>query len=106
MKVPFVLIEAHPDNKRPFASHEFGSVNEHEMDEFFLQSICDFILDRKDINDFKTVEDVSKFWLDFYSKSYMNMCPWSAYVFINGEWRDVTPDNNLLFQYIEKLQDN
>jgi hypothetical protein len=101
MKVPFVIIEAHPDYKRPFASHEFGSINEDEIENFFLQAICDFILDRKDKTAFKTAEDVSKFWLDFYNDSYMDMCPWSAYVFIDSEWRNVTPDDKLVFEYIE-----
>ena len=102
--IPYVISEAHPDYKTPSLEQEFGLVNEEEIQTCFLDRICNFILDRTDEDDIKCQYDVEKFFDNFYDEYYMRNSPWEAVVFINGEWENMTPSNEKIWEHIQLLK--
>lgn len=99
--LPYVITIAHPDYKRPYVSQDFGVIKKDEMNTFFLAQVCYFILDRE--RNIKSIEDVTKFFDNYYSDSYMSNSPWEARIFINKKWKYVTPSNDEIWDYIQTL---
>ena len=95
--IPFVILEAHPDYKRPYVIPFYGMVEESKLKDTLLEKLVDFVHDRIDMDNLSEVEDVDKFWKEFYSDYYMDNPPWEATAIINGEWKDVHPSNDDLF---------
>jgi len=102
--IPYVISEAHPDYKRPSLDQDFGLVKEEEMDTYFLQKICDFILERIDINDLKCEYDIENFFENFYDEYFMSNSPWEAVIFRNGEWENMTPSFDKIWEHIKLLK--
>lgn len=102
--IPFVILEAHPDYKRPSIEHDFGVVREEEIDSYFLDRVCNFILDRTNEDYFKCEYDIQKFFDTFFDESYMANSPWEALIFINGEWENKTPSNEKIWEHIQLLK--
>ena len=92
-KIPYVISEAHPDYKRPYLFDNFGSIDENIIDTFFVETVSEFILDRKDINTISSITDIEDFWNYYYQEYYMENAPWTAMIFINGNWKSITPSN-------------
>lgn len=102
--IPYVISEAHPDYKRPSLDQDFGVVKEEEMNSYFLQKICDFILERTDINDLKCEYDIENFFDNYFNEYFMLNSPWEAVVFRNGEWENMTPSNEEIWAHIQLLK--
>lgn len=100
--IPFVILEAHPDYKRPYVLPIFGMIEEDKLKDTILEKLVDFVYDRIDIDNLKNVTDVEKFWEDFYSDSYMDNTPWKATAILNGVWEYVSPNNEELFNALIK----
>jgi hypothetical protein len=103
-KIPYVISEAHPDYKRPCLLEDFGTIDENLKDTFFVQKAVEFIYDRTDIDDIKSVDDISQFWENYYDEYYMDNLPWDARIFINGKWENVSPSNIEIFACINRMK--
>lgn len=105
--IPYVISEACPDYKRPWLSQDFGVVKEEEIQSYFLDKICNFILDRICIDSLECEDDIVSFFESYYDEYYMGNSPWDAMVFINGEWENITPSNEKIWEHIQliKLQE-
>lgn len=106
--IPYVISQAYPDYKRPSLYQDFGVVKEEEMYTYFLDRICEFILDRIDDTNLKCCEDIHNFFENYYDEYYMDNPPWEAMVFINDEWENVTPSYEKIWEHIQlmKLEEN
>jgi len=109
-KIPYVIYSAKPDYKRPSVDHKFGTVDENLLDTFFVEKAAEFIYydncDSDSVDNFKSVEDITKFWETYFCEYYMGNVPWDALIFINGEWKNVTPSDNEIFDYFMKIKNN
>ena len=95
--IPYVILSAHPDHKRPYILPQFGMILEDNLKEHLLEQLVDFVYDRIDIENLKNVDDIQYFWEHFYDEKYMDNSPWDATAIINGEWVSVGPTNEELF---------
>lgn len=105
--IPYVILEAHPDYKRPYASQMFGYVERNKLESVILQKLVEFVYDKINIEKVKSEEDIETFWEKYYSDysgSYMDMCPWEASAFINGKWQGFTPTDFSLLKELKKLK--
>ena len=102
--IPYVISEAHPDYKRPSLQQDFGVVKEEEMKTYFLDRICNFILERTCHDNLKSQYDIEKFFHTFFDEIYMDNSPWDALVFINGEWENMTPSCEEIWEHIQLLK--
>lgn len=96
--IPFVILEAHPDYKRPYVLPFFGMVEEYKLKDTILEKLVDFVYDRIGIDNVTSVIDVEQFWIEFYSDCYMDNPPWEATAIINGVWEEVYITNVELFE--------
>jgi hypothetical protein len=105
--IPFVISEAHPDYKRPYLSQDFGQVKEEEMQSYFLNRVCDFLLDRKPIEQINKALDVELFFHNYYDEYYMDNSPWEVMVFRNDDWENANPSFETIWEHIQliKLED-
>lgn len=105
--IPYVISVAHPDYKRPYLNQDFGVVKEEEIDTYFLHKVCEFILDRSGDDDLN-LQSINDFFDNYFEEYFMMNAPWSAIVFRNGEWENVTPSYEKIWQHIQllKLQEN
>jgi len=102
--IPYVISEAKPDYKRPYLSQDFGVVKEDNMQEYFLDKVCEFILERTDIDSLKCRQNIEIFFSKYYDEDYMDNVPWKAVVFRNGEWENMTPSIESIWEYIQILK--
>jgi hypothetical protein len=102
--IPYVISEAHPDYKRPSLFQDFGVVKEDKMQGYFLDKVCEFILERTDIDSLKCCQNIESFFYNYYDEDYMDNVPWQAVVFINGEWENMTPSIDSIWEYIQILK--
>jgi hypothetical protein len=103
-KIPYVISHAHPDHTRPCLSQEFGTIEENEIDLFFIEEVSEFILEREYINTINDIDDINLFWKNYYDEYYMDNLPWEATIFIHGKWKSVTPTNEVIFQHINAIK--
>lgn len=101
--IPYVISEAYPDYKRPSVEHDFGVVEEQEMETYFLDKISNFVLDRTGDDDLN-LQDINDFFENYFEEYFMMNPPWSAMVFRNGEWENVTPSNDKIWGHIQVLK--
>ena len=101
--IPYVISEAYPDYKRPSVEHDFGVVEEQEMETYFLDKISNFVLDRTGDDDLN-LQDINDFFDNYFEEYFMMNPPWSAMVFRNGEWENVTPSNDKIWGHIQVLK--
>ena len=104
LKIPYVISEAHPDYKIPWLDQQFGTIDQDLKDTFFVEKAAEFIFDRIDSEDIESVDDIQKFWNNFYDDSYMNNAVWDARIFINGKWKNVCPTNIEIFECIQRIK--
>jgi hypothetical protein len=102
--IPYVISEAHPDYKRPYLCQDFGVVKEDSMQEYFLDKVCEFILERTDINSLKCFRNIEDFFNNYYCEDYIDNVPWQAVVFRNGKWENITPSIESIWEYIQILK--
>jgi len=102
--IPYVISEAHPDYKRPWLSQDFGVVVQEEIETYFLDRVCNFILERTHPDNLKSEYHIQNFFNSFYEDSFMSNSPWNAMVFINGEWEDMTPCNEKIWEHIQLMK--
>ncbi len=102
--IPYVISEARPDNKRPCICQDFGVVQEDKLNEYFLDKVCEFILERTDIDSIKCCQNIENFFYHYYDEDYMDNVPWQVVVFINGKWQDMTPQIDSIWEYIQMLK--
>ena len=100
--IPYVILEAHPDWKRPYVLPEFGMIQEEKLKDFLLEKLVEFVYDRIDIENLNNVDDINNFWEHYYDDSYMNNSPWEATAIIDGIWDNVNPSNEDLFNALIK----
>jgi hypothetical protein len=103
-KIPYVISQAFPDHTRPYLSQIFGTIEENEIDLFFIEEVSEFILEREYINTINDIDDINLFWKNYYDEYYMDNLPWEATIFIHGKWKSVTPTNELIFQHIMAIK--
>jgi hypothetical protein len=101
-QIPYVIIEAHPDYKRPYALPEFNVVEETKLHSRILDRLVDFVYEQLNMETVTTVKDIEMFWDNYYSGSYMSMTPWQATAFIRGEWEDICISNEELLDALLK----
>lgn len=104
VKIPYVISESHPDYKRPWLNQQFGSIDENLKDTFFVEKAVEFIYERIDAEDIESVDDIQKFWDNYYDDCYMDNSPWDARIYINGEWENVCPTNIEIFECIQRIK--
>jgi len=102
--IPYVISVSYPDYKRPSLYQDFGVVIEEEINTYFLHRICEFILDRTDDRDLESVRDIYHFFENYYNEYYMDNSPWEAMVFINGEWKNITPSDDKIWEHIQLIK--
>lgn len=102
--IPYIILEANPDYKRPYVETIYGMAKEDELNSILLEKMFVFVYNRSDINQFNNVSDVSKFWNNYYSEYYMSNSPWEAKAVINNKWVNVTPSDINLFDVIMKTK--
>jgi hypothetical protein len=100
--IPYVIQEAYPDWKRPYVSSFFGMVQEDKLTDEVLEKLLDFVYDRIDIENLNSVDDIEKFWENYYNEYYMDNSPWQATAIIDGIWKNVNPSNEELFNALIK----
>jgi len=103
-KIPYVISQAFPDHTRPYLSQIFGTIEENEIDLFFIEEVSEFILEREYINTINQLDDINLFWKNYYDEYYMDNLPWEATIFIHGKWKSVTPTNELIFKHIMAIK--
>jgi hypothetical protein len=103
-KIPYVISQSFPDHTRPYLSQTFGTIEEDNIDLFFIEEVSEFILEREYINTINQVDDIKLFWRNYYDEYYMNNLPWEAKIFIHGKWKSVTPTNELIFKHIMAIK--
>jgi len=96
--IPFVILEAHPDNKRPYVLPFYGMIDEDKLYDILLQKLVEFVYDRIDIKKLNSVDDIKQFWKEFYTDSYMDNPPWQATAIVNGIWDDINISDEDLFK--------
>jgi hypothetical protein len=89
--IPYVILEAHPDWKRPYVLPEFGMIQEDKLKEHLLEKLVEFVYDRIDIENLNNIHDITNFWEHYYDDYYMDNSPWEATAIIDGIWDNVTP---------------
>ncbi len=104
LKIPYVISESHPDYKRPWLDQQFGTIDQDLKNTFFVEKAAEFIFDRIDSEDIESVDDIQKFWDNFYDDSYMDNAAWDARIFINGEWENICPTNVEIFECIQRIK--
>jgi hypothetical protein len=102
--IPYVISEAHPDNKRPCMVQDFGVVQEDELQEYFLDKVSVFILERNDADSLKCCQNIENFFYHYYDEDYMDNVPWQVVCFINGKWQNMTPSIESIWEYIQMLK--
>jgi hypothetical protein len=106
-KIPYVILEAYPDYKRPYISKDFGVIDENEKDTYFIEKAARFIFDMCDsetINNFNSVNDIDNFFNNYFDEYFMQNDPWSATIFINNSWESVIPTNAEIFECFNRLK--
>lgn len=98
--IPYVILEENPDYKRSKIDHRFGVIEKRKLYSLLLIEIVGFICDKIDIEDINNIEDIKNFWHEFCSDAFMSNKSWSAMAFINGEWKNVIPSNEDIFEVI------
>ncbi|MFY7730497.1 MAG: hypothetical protein ACOVRN_13335 [Flavobacterium sp.] len=102
--IPYVIMEAEPDWKRPSILHHFGSVAEDEVNTFLLARLCDFILERIDIDQLTCEVDIDRFFETYYDECYMDNPPWDVKVFRGGEWMSAYPTHAAVWEHIQLVK--
>ena len=101
--IPYVISEAHPDYRSPYLKQDFGIVKESEMKTYFLDNICNFIL--QITSEINSSLDVEIFFQSFYADSCcMFNSPWDAMVFRNNEWENANPSYESIWEHIKLLK--
>ena len=95
--IPYVIMEAHPDYKRPSIDHSFGVVPKNELDKLMLKQLALFVVDRIELDNMNSINDINEFWENFFIDRFMSNYPWDAMAFIDGKWVSVGPSNEDLF---------
>jgi hypothetical protein len=103
-KIPYVISEAHPDYKTPCLRQDFGTIEQDNIDGFFIEEVTEFILERQDIETINNVDDIESFWRYYYDEYYMDNPPWEARIFVHGEWKCVNPKNEVIFEHIQAIK--
>ncbi len=103
--IPYVIISAHPDYKRPYILPQFGMISEDKLKDYLLEQLVEFVYERIDIENLKNVDDIDNFWKHFYDDCYMDNSPWEATAIIDGIWENVSPSNEELFNALIKEKD-
>lgn len=65
--IPYVILEAHPDWKRPYVLPEFGMIQEDKLTDFLLEKLVEFVYDRIDIENLNNIDDITNFWEHYYT---------------------------------------
>lgn len=100
--IPYVILEAHPDRKRPYVLPYFDSIEENKLNSVLLRNLVEFVYGRIDVENLVGIEDIQRFWDNFYTDSYMDIIPWEAKAVINGEWTDIKIDDKDLLEELLK----
>lgn len=104
-KIPYVISEAYPDYKRPWLNQQFGTIDETLKDTFFVEKIAEFIYERTNDYDIKSVDDIVKFWDNYYyDDCYMDNKPWEARIFIYDQWEKVCITDVEIFECINRIK--
>lgn len=103
-KIPYVISESHPDYKRPYLDQDFGAIDENLKDTFFVEKAAEFIYDRTNSDDIRTVDDITDFWENYFNGYYMDNSPWEARIFMNGEWENACPTNVEIFECLNRMK--
>lgn len=106
MSVPYIISTAYPDYKRPSLHQEFGICRESDVPTLFINKCAEFIFYRTSEGDIKTSNDINTFIESYFDDYYMDNLPWEANVFINGEWSNIIPSDEELFNRIQILKQN
>lgn len=102
--IPYVISVSYPDYKRPCLCQDFGVVKEEEIQYYFLDKVCEFILDRINNNNLNCCQDIENFFNNYYDEYYMDNLPWEAMIFRNGEWENVNPSFELIWEHIQLIK--
>lgn len=103
--IPYVIMEAHPDYNKPSVIHLWGSIKKSKLHEFLLKKLVEFVYDKINLQTLNEPRCIEKFWLQFYDNSYMSNIPWSAIMFVNGEWKYKFFNENELLNGLIKKRD-
>jgi hypothetical protein len=103
--IPYMIMEAHPDNKMPYISHIHGIIEETKLNIFILEKQVEFIYNRINIEEINSIKDVEYFWSSFYDDCYMDNPPWEAFAVINCEWKYISYSNIELFEALISIKD-
>lgn len=102
--IPYVISISNPDYKRPYLYQDFGFIEEDLKDTYFIDKVCEFILDRCHIETINDINDIIYFWDNYYDEYYMENLPWDARIFINNKWEQIKIDDKIIFEKINKIK--
>lgn len=101
-EIPYVITVAYPHDEAPFVDCTYGKAQtEEELSEILLKEVATFISEQND--EIETDYELEKFWEKYYNECYMDNEPWEARAFINGEWKNVTPDDKDIVELLVKM---
>lgn len=100
--IPYVILEANPDNKRPYVLPEFGIIQEDKLFQILLDKLVAFVYCKIDIETVNSIKDIEMFWEHYYDDNFMVNLPWNAVAVIDGIWKNVIPTDEDLYKAIIK----
>lgn len=103
--IPYVIMEAHPDYNKPKVVHLCGSIKKKHLNAFLLKNLVEFVYDKINLQTLNEPRCIENYWLQFYDNSYMSNIPWSAIIFINGDWQYKFFNENELLNGLIKKRD-
>lgn len=99
--IPFIIICVFPDNKS--ISTVYGKIARNLLESHMINEISEFVFDRN--SEVATIEELHLFWTEFYDNThYMNINPWEATAFIDGDWQSILLDDEMILKKLEELR--
>lgn len=97
MSIPYSIVTAHPDGRRPYGRLVTGCTTGDKLDEKLTAELVDFVMDARD----SKITSLAAFYEDYYDEYYMDMPPFEAQYFRDGVWHSWEPDEEqFMKQYL------
>ena len=104
-KVAYIISSIDIDYQPPYLYNDIGVIEKNNAYPFILKNLIDFVYDKIDLQNLKTVEDIEQFWLDYESEIKINNRSWSACIFLDSKWCNIYPNNKELLIELCKKRD-
>jgi hypothetical protein len=96
--VPYVIMVISLDN----TNNIFGSSKKTNLLVNIVEKLVELTYDRIYLNNPNSFENIEDLRNNFYIDRYMNKFMWSVMSFINNEWQNTSPNDNLVIEALLK----